>query len=206
MGEDVNIEYDRSPLNFYGRKPLSLAELATQDGMVDVNLYSIGDFFDTISPTFSLGYVICLGDVEQVKLAKQVTSEPPDILLQKMLIEILTSGKYSEHLSDIRNQMRVNYQKFLSIFGGDTCHASSVLPIEGGPCLWFRLPKGQSSQNLWQQALKQKVAIAPGKVFSFTESYDEYFRATFALPFDLQMEEGVLRLAVLVKSYNHWNT
>ncbi len=76
------IEYDRSSLHFFGRKPLSLAQSATQNEMTDIRLFSIGDFFDTISPTFSICYVIYLSDVEQVKLTKQVTSEPPDSLLQ----------------------------------------------------------------------------------------------------------------------------
>ena len=194
----IIIEYDRSPLNFYGSKPLSLAELATKNGITDIRLFSIGDFFDTISPTFSVGYVICFDDVEQVKLTKQVTSEPPEILIQQMLIHLLNSGKYSEHLNAVRNQMRINYQKCLGILGDDKRCSVNTAAVEGGPCLWMRLPSGYSSEKLWQQALKQKVAIAPGKVFSFAENYDEYFRITFALPFDQRMEEGLVDLYGLI--------
>jgi len=72
---------------------------------------------------------------------------------------------------------------------------------EGGPCLWFKLPLGLSSETLWAKVIESKLSIAPGAMFSFNHSYDDYFRITYALPWDEKMESGMLRLAEIIMDF-----
>ncbi|RYV01986.1 PLP-dependent aminotransferase family protein [Shewanella sp. OPT22] len=197
----ILIEYDRSPLHFFGNKPLSLAELATNKGFSDIQIVSVGDYFDTISMTFSLGYMVCIGCSESISLAKQVTSEPATILFQRMLISLLESGKYIKHLNQIRKEMRLNHQKCIERLNFSSESKLSISQVSGGPCLWIKLPEGHSSEDLWHKAIDKKVAVAPGKIFTFRNEYDDFFRITFALPFNQEMEEGLLSLSKLLTEY-----
>ncbi len=198
----ILIEYDRSPLHFFGNKPLSLSELATNKNFNDIQIVSIGDYFDTISMTFSLGYMVCIGCSELISLAKQVTSEPADILFQRMLISLLKSGKYIKHLNQIRKEMRLNHQKCIERLNISSESKLSISQVSGGPCLWIKLPKGQSSESLWHKAMDKKVAIAPGKIFTFGNAYDDFFRITFALPLNDEMEKGLKALAKILKTFD----
>ncbi|MBM7072161.1 PLP-dependent aminotransferase family protein [Shewanella sp. 202IG2-18] len=198
----ILIEYDRSPLHFFGNKPLSLAELATNKGFSDIQIVSIGDYFDTISMTFSLGYMVCIGCSESISLAKQVTSEPANILFQRMLISLLESGKYIKHLNQIRKEMRLNHQKCIERLNISSESKLSISQVSGGPCLWIKLPEGHSSENLWYKAMDKKVAIAPGKIFTFRNEYNAFFRITFALPLNDEMEKGLEALAKILKTFD----
>ena len=193
------IEYDRSELYFGGIRPVTIASLVNE--VSPCRVISIGDFYDTISPSISLGYLLCINTFDACLFAKQTVAEDPGIALQHMVTNLLSSGEYQKLLFKLREQIRYNYQKTKSLLAailGDSLYISQP---DGGPCLWFKLPDGLSSETLWAKVLESKLSIAPGAMFSFNHSYEDYFRITYALPWDEKMEHGIIRLGEIIRDY-----
>jgi DNA-binding transcriptional MocR family regulator len=84
--------------------------------------------------------------------------------------------------------------RILSEFPEGTC----VSRPQGGYILWVRLPKGTDSVQLQQMALKKKISIAPGPVFSAQQTYREFIRVNCAIPWSPQVERGISTLAGLL--------
>ena len=197
------IEYDRGELVFSGKRPATLAGLAgLPTSRQQVKVISIGDFYDTISPAINLGYLLCVNTLETTQFARQTMGEPPGLPLQYMVANLMASGEYQRIVLKLRAQLQQNYLNSKTLL---TAQLSS-LPIyisqpTGGPCLWFKLPEGYSSEVLWQRVIKAKLSIAPGSMFSFEPQYECFFRITFGLPWNNTMQQGIKRLAELIADY-----
>ena len=193
------IEYDRGELYFGATRPVTIASLVSESSHCKV--ISIGDFYDTISPAISLGYLLCNDTFNACQHAKQIIAEEPSIALQYMVANLMSSGEYHTLTGKLRAQMNINYLKMKSLMNSvldDSIYMS--LPT-GGPCIWCRLPDSYSSEALWNRVIQKKLSIAPGAMFSFSQQYDNYFRITFALPWNEKMEQGIIRLAHVISDY-----
>ncbi|NRD75712.1 PLP-dependent aminotransferase family protein [Shewanella sp. VB17] len=193
------IEYDRGELSFGPSRPVTIASLVTQAQPCKV--ISIADFFDTISPAISLGYLLCINTFLSCQFAKQTMAEEPNIALQYMVTNVMSSGEYHTLVGKLRALMSVNYLKMKNLMKTVLADAIYMSQPSGGPSIWCKLPASYSSENLWGYVIKEKVSIAPGAMFSFDKRYDSYFRITFALPWDEKMEQGILRLAEVINAY-----
>ncbi|QBF84119.1 PLP-dependent aminotransferase family protein [Shewanella maritima] len=194
------IEYDRGELYFGSQRPISLALLAKS--YPSYKVISIGDFYDTLSPSFSLGYLVAINVFQECQLTKQTICEEPSIALQQMLNTLFDNKLYHKHCDRLRAQMQVNLNRSLDILSPTLNRLApnglQCSEITGGPCLWFKLPEHISSKTLWDRAIANGISIAPGAMFSFDERYDNYFRITFALPWDEQMQQGIETLGQLL--------
>ncbi|WP_170940677.1 PLP-dependent aminotransferase family protein [Pseudoalteromonas sp. NBT06-2] len=96
----VLIEYDRSELHFFGQRPKSISSLLSENSKCRV--ISIVDFYDTVSASISLGYLICKNTYKECLFAKQINSEEPNICLQYILLEMMQSGEYQKFVDKVR--------------------------------------------------------------------------------------------------------
>lgn len=178
------IEYDRSELYLGQDKPKSLAQLASR--VPGVSLISIQDFFDTVSSRIYLGFALAINMEDKLLGAKHTVTEEPSLHIQNMLHELISSGGYESVLSKLRMKLNYNYANALQILNSQLPANVDYQPVNGGPCLWFRLEHGTSSE-LWKQLIDQGVAIAPGSMFGQNSSFENYFRLTFALPWSTDL-------------------
>ena len=71
---------------------------------------------------------------------------------------------------------------------------------QGGVNFWFRLPKGISSKNLYETAIKNNVAIAPGNLFFVHQNDDRHFRLSIASVNDDEIEHGIIIISNIIKN------
>ncbi|MEJ5173978.1 PLP-dependent aminotransferase family protein, partial [Erwinia sp. MYb416] len=67
----------------------------------------------------------------------------------------------------------------------------------GGYFLWVELPKQVNTTTLYYRALHNNISIAPGKMFSSSEQYANYFRFNTAW-WDESQEVAVATLGRLI--------
>ena len=195
----ILIEYDRSELHFSGQRPKSISSLMPQNSQC--KLISIVDFFDTISPVISLGYLICKNTYQACLFAKQVNSEEPSICLQYMILELLQSGKYQKLVNNVRKQLAIQCEQMINELKAKVGALVVMDKPNGGPCLWLTLPEGYSSRDLWHYLIQFNLAIAPGCMFINSEKFDNYFRVTYGLPWNERMHSAILDLATHIKAF-----
>ena len=70
---------------------------------------------------------------------------------------------------------------------------------EGGMFLWITLPDGISSLDLFDLAIKENVAFVPGNAFYVDGGGNNTLRLNFSNSDEEKIEEGIKRLANIIK-------
>ena len=69
----------------------------------------------------------------------------------------------------------------------------------GGFFLWLGLPDGVDAEEVLHEARRQNVGFQPGGKFSSRQGLKKYLRLSFSFYDTPQLEEGVMRLAHVLK-------
>ena len=66
--------------------------------------------------------------------------------------------------------------------------------------IWLELPKGCDSISLFREAVKQRVSVTPGQLFSANGKFRRCIRLSYGLPWNDKVEEGLKTLGQLVQA------
>ena len=72
---------------------------------------------------------------------------------------------------------------------------------EGGMFLWAVMPEGYSSMELFERAIRCKVAFVPGRPFYVDGSGDKTLRLNYTNSEPERIEEGMRRLGRCLEEY-----
>lgn len=64
--------------------------------------------------------------------------------------------------------------------------------------LWVELPEGTDSFALARSALRERVSVAPGPLFSASGKFGNFIRLSCARIWDARLERALVTLAKLV--------
>jgi 2-aminoadipate transaminase len=70
---------------------------------------------------------------------------------------------------------------------------------EGGLFLWVKLPKRMSTDDLFPKAAENGVVYVKGSAFHCNGKGQNTMRINFSYPSEQQIEEGIKRLAKIIK-------
>jgi 2-aminoadipate transaminase len=70
---------------------------------------------------------------------------------------------------------------------------------EGGMFLWITLPERISSLDLFNLAIKENIAFVPGNAFYVDGGGNNTLRLNFSNSDEEKIEEGIKRLAKIIK-------
>jgi DNA-binding transcriptional MocR family regulator len=152
--------------------------LAVLDGFNRV--IRIGSFSKTLSASVRCGYIAARADwIEQlVDLQIATNFGGPSPVATALITGILSGGSYRKHMEDVR--LRLN--------GARKQVAARLAPLElvpwlmprGGFYLWCRLPHGVDSSRLAHHCLEDGIVLAPGNVFSISQTAGSFIRFNVA--------------------------
>jgi DNA-binding transcriptional MocR family regulator len=160
-------------------EPEPSTRLAALDGLERV--IRIGSFSKTLSAAVRCGYIAARPDWVEGLIDLQIATNfgGPSPLASEIITHMLAGGGYRKHMEDVRRKL-VRVRR-------ETAERLSRLGIEpwlmprGGIYLWCRLPEGLDSGEVAQAALAQGVVLAPGNVFSVSQSAGNFMRFNVAL-------------------------
>lgn len=178
-------------------EPELSVRLATLDGLDRV--IRIGSFSKTLSASVRCGYIAARREwiEDLVDLQVAVNFGGPSPVATEVISHILTSGGYRKHLDEVRLRLaraRRETAGRLQELGIDVW----LIP-RGGFYLWCRLPEGVKAIDVTRQALAEEVILAPGDVFSVSESASSFLRFNVAQSRDPRMWD-VMRRALSYRS------
>jgi len=96
----------------------------------------------------------------------------------ELISATLGDGSYRKHLEALRRRLSVARREALSQFA--TLGIEPWLMPRGGFYLWCRLPEGRDAADVARLALDEKVVLAPGNVFSPSQSASGFMRFNVA--------------------------
>lgn len=160
-------------------EPEPSTRLAALDGLERV--IRIGSFSKTLSAAVRCGYIAARPDWVEGLIDLQIATNfgGPSPLASEIITHMLAGGGYRKHMEDVRRKLvRIRRETADRLF---RLGIEPWLMPRGGIYLWCRLPEGLDSGEVAQAALAQGVVLAPGNVFSVSQSAGNFMRFNVAL-------------------------
>jgi DNA-binding transcriptional MocR family regulator len=155
--------------------------LAAFDGLDRV--VHVGSFSKTLSAAVRCGFIAARRDwIESLTDLKIAVSFGTGRLSAELVLRTLTDGSYRRHVEALRRRLaRALVQT------SERLHEIGIvrwIEPRGGMFLWCRLPTGLDAANVARHALAQDVVLAPGNVFSLSQSAGRFLRFNVAQSLD----------------------
>ncbi|MFT9848921.1 aminotransferase-like domain-containing protein [Aneurinibacillus sp. REN35] len=158
----------------------------------------MGSLSKTLSPGLRIGWLIGPEPVIQ-RLAdiKMQTDYGSSSLSQWTAREWLASGLYTEHVAQIRQKLRERREVAVEMLSTYMSGLAEWHVPAGGFYIWLRLLPELSLSALFDEALSHGILLNPGTIYH--PDARSYLRLSYAYASSEEMEEGIRRLALLVK-------
>ena len=155
-------------------EPSPSPRLAVLDGLQRV--IRIGSFSKTLSASVRCGYIAARRDWIDGLVDLQVATQfgGPSPVATELIAGVLAGGSYRKHMDEVRQRLmraRKDATERLRALG-----IEPWLAPRGGFYLWCRLPDGLDSAVLARRCMEQKVVLAPGNVFSVSQTAGAFVR------------------------------
>ncbi len=155
-------------------EPALSPRLAILDGLNRV--IRIGSFSKTLSASVRCGYIAARPDWIEGLVDLQIATNfaGPSPIASELIAAILAGGSYRKHLGHVRERLVRARKEAI-----DRLEPLGIVPWvvpRGGFFLWCRLPDGLDSVAIAQRCMKQNVVVAPGNVFSVSQSATSFLR------------------------------
>lgn len=159
-------------------EPEPSPRLAALDGLNQV--IRIGSFSKTLSASVRCGYIAARRDwIEDIiDLQVAINFGGPSPLAAELIAHVLTSGGYRKHMDSLRLRLVRARREVAS-----KLHALGIKPWlmpKGGFYLWCELPNEMGAVDVARAALAEGIVLAPGNVFSVTNSASGFLRFNVA--------------------------
>ncbi|MGE0210667.1 MAG: PLP-dependent aminotransferase family protein [Parvibaculaceae bacterium] len=141
--------------------------LAAFDGLDRV--IHIGSFSKTLSASARCGFVAARAEwIESLIDLKIATSFGGGRLAAELVLTALSDGGYRKHVEGLRNRLAG-----AMVHVGARLKAIGIVPWlepQAGMFLWCHLPDGVDAAEVARTALAKNLVLAPGNVFSLSQS------------------------------------
>jgi DNA-binding transcriptional MocR family regulator len=114
--------------------------------------------------------------------------------------EFLASGGYDRHLRRLRAALAGNLERYRETIVTEFPDGTRVSSPRGGFVLWVELPPGVDALQLHDQALRKRIVVAPGPLFSARQRFANCIRISAGAPFSEKIAEGLKTLGKLMAS------
>lgn len=158
-------------------EPEPSPRLAAFDGLDRV--VQIGSFSKSLSASVRCGYIAAKRDwIEGLIDLKIAASFGTGRLAAEMVLTILKDGSYRKHMDGLRGRLARAMGETSARLG-----AMGILPWtqpRGGMFLWCELPQGLDASVIARQLLAEGIVLAPGNVYSLSQTADRFLRFNVA--------------------------
>ncbi len=159
-------------------EPTLSPRLAIPDGLNRV--IRIGSFSKTLSASVRCGYIAGRADWIEGLVDLQVATSfgGPSPAATELIASVLAGGTYRKHMDEVRRRLTRARREAI-----DRLAPLGLVPWiipRGGFYLWCRLPDGHDSAALARRCMEDKVILAPGNVFSVSQSATSFLRFNVA--------------------------
>ncbi len=159
-------------------EPEPSARLAVLDGLNRV--IRIGSFSKTLSASIRCGYIAARADWIEGLVDLQIATcfGGPSPVATELIASVLAEGGYRKHMEELRQHLtRARHETAIRL---EPLGIQPWLMPRGGFYLWCRLPEDQDSAALARLAMEENVVLAPGNVFSVSQTASGFLRFNVA--------------------------
>ena len=153
------------------------ARLAALDGLDRV--VRIGSFSKTLSASFRCGYIAARPDwIDKLTDLRIATGFASSRLSEELVFSVLGSSGYRKYLEALR--IRLGRAMATTVSRLQSLGIEPWIVPKAGMLVWCRLPHGLDAAEVARHALNEGVVLAPGNVFSASQTASGFIRFNVA--------------------------
>jgi len=157
-----------------------------------------GSFSKNLVAGFRVGWVAAGRYAQRVQRIQMMSTLSTSAPMQLALADFLSTRSYDTHLKKLRQTLAKRKQLAQQALRRVLPAEAHISDTPGGYFLWITLPEQINATQLYHLALQQGISIAPGQLFSSSESFSHCFRFNTAWPWDARAEAAVETLGTLI--------
>ncbi|WP_249219723.1 PLP-dependent aminotransferase family protein [Chitinophaga sp. HK235] len=148
----------------------------------------------TLAPGYRVGWVSPGRYKEQLLRLKHLHVLSNTTITQEAVAGFLESGGYDHHLRRLRDILQTNCIHYTNTIASCFPAGTRISRPQGGLSLWVELQKGTDAAVLYEAAIRQKISIAPGRMFTLQKQFDNCMRLSLGLPWTEQLQRRLQQL------------
>ncbi|MCT7374664.1 PLP-dependent aminotransferase family protein [Chelativorans salis] len=191
---DVTIVEDEIFADF---EPEPSPRLAALDGLSRV--IRIGSYSKTLSASIRCGYIAARAGWIEALIDLQVATNFGGVspAAAEVVFAALSDGSYRKHLEAVRRRLARARRDTAARL--ENLHISPWLMPRGGFYLWCSLPDGRDAATIARAALTEDLVLAPGDVFSVSQTASSFMRFNVSQMSDLRVFDVLERALAAAK-------
>lgn len=158
-------------LYFDGKRP---STCRTYDNSGNTLLCS--SFSKTISPGLRVGYIVPGKYKDKIIQRKMGANICTSTISQLLLTNYLESGGFYKQLRKLRREISIRMENLRKDVSELFPQGTRMTDPRGGYTLWVELPGNVSGLSVYEKAIKEKIAIVPGGLFSQNQYFENFIR------------------------------
>jgi len=160
----------------------------------------VSTFSKILAPGFRLGWVIASKEIlDKLILAKQATDLCTNVFSQYIAYEYINGGYLDKHVQHIKKLYKRKRDVMLKALKEHFPSEVKWTMPKGGMFIWITLPQSIDTRLMFQKAMAKKVAYVVGEAFFPEGGNYNSMRLNFSYSEDDLIEEGIKRLAEVIK-------
>lgn len=160
----------------------------------------LGTFSKIFCPGLRLAWIMAPAAwLDKMVVAKQGMDLCCPAFNQLMAAEYVDRGLLEPQIARIRELYGKKREAMLKALKKNMPKGVKWTKPEGGLFLWVKLPKNMSANDLFPRAIEEKVAYVVGSAFHCDGKGQNCMRLNFSYPSEEQIEEGIKRLAAMIR-------
>ena len=181
-------------LYFAGSRPKAIKAFDTQGRVLYCSSVS-----KTLSPGLRVGWLVAECNLIKIKKLKMVTNITTSIVPQLTVAAFFANGGYERHLRKLRRTYHAQMEKMRVAISNYFPPQTRMTRPQGGQVLWLELPQNFNVMKLYQAALEYQISIAPGVIFSPSQSHGNCLRLNFGLLWSDESDRALQILGALAQ-------
>ncbi|MDU1026485.1 MAG: PLP-dependent aminotransferase family protein, partial [Leclercia adecarboxylata] len=118
--------------------------------------------------------------------------------MQLALVDYLATKRYDAHLRRLRRTLAERKQQAWQALLRHLPAEVKIHHSDSGYFLWLELPAPLDAGELSARALEHHISIAPGKMFSTSDTCTPFFRFNTSWAWGAREEQAVIQLAQII--------
>lgn len=165
----------------------------------DGNVLWCGSVSKTLAPGYRVGWVAPGKYKDRILKLKLVHSLSATSVIHEAVGNFLMTGRYENHLRYFRKTLQENYQHYALAIADYFPEGTKISQPQGGLALWVAFLKEIDTVELYNYALKKRISIAPGRMFTLQNQFQNCMRLCIALPWTDGLKLKLKQLGNLAK-------
>lgn len=154
----------------------------------------------TLAPGYRVGWIApgrYMDQILKLKLAHAISSTS---IIQEAVGNFFKTGKYERHIRQLRWLLQSNCQNYVSAIAAYFPEGTKTSRPQGGIALWVEFPKQIDTAKLYNLALKLQISIAPGRMFTLQDQFQNCMRLCIGLAWNDTLKSKLQQVGNLAKT------